>query len=168
MHKPSFNLSSHTNDLFQDADNMSSSSDASAHRLSRLSAEGSKTPSSGTLSNSERPKKVFVAGKLSVIVHLSLYPLRAISITLALVCLYSVHIRWGHLDDEQLSLLQFAAKGHEILILISLADDLMHRVRYGLFLDSGDVSLGLLSAPFNIGSSIQYFFSRELWAPLLE
>ncbi|KAJ4131809.1 hypothetical protein NW768_006009 [Fusarium equiseti] len=146
---------------------MSQNFDASTHHLNRPSTDGLKTPSSETLSNSERPKKAFIASKLSVIGHLAMYHLPATSITLALACLYSAHIRWGHLDNEQLNLLQFAAKGHETLILVSLTNILMHRIRYGLLLDGGGVPLGFLSASFNIGSPIQYFFSWELWAPLL-
>ena len=84
---------------------MSQNFDASTHHLNRPSIDGLKTPSSETLSNSERPKKAFIASKLSVIGHLAMYHLPATSITLALVCLYSVHIRWGYLDNEQLNLL---------------------------------------------------------------
>ncbi|CAG7565038.1 unnamed protein product [Fusarium equiseti] len=154
-------------DFPQEVEVVSQNFDASTHHLNRPSIDSLETPSSETLSNSERPKKAFITSKLSVMGHLSLYHLPATSITLALVCLYSVHIRWGHLDNEQLNILQFAAKGHETLILVSLANILMHLIRYGLLLDDGGVPLGFLSASFNIGSPIQYFFSWELWTPLL-
>ncbi|KAI1065121.1 hypothetical protein LB507_000751 [Fusarium sp. FIESC RH6] len=160
-------FSAHSKDFTQEFEVVSPNFDAPTHHLNRPSIDSLKTPSSETLSNSERPKKAFIASKLSVIGHLALYHLPATSITLALVCLYSVHIRWGYLDNEQLNLLQFAAKGHETLILVSLTNILMHRIRYGLLLDDGGVPLGFLSASFNIGSPIQYFFSWELWAPLL-
>ena len=145
---------------------MIQSFDVSAQHLSLPSIDGPKTPLSKTLNNSERPKKAFIPNKVSIAGFLTLYHLPPISITLALVCLYNVHIRWGHLNNEQLSLLQFAAKGHETLILVSLTNILMHRIRYGLLLDDGGVPLGFLSAPFNVGSPIQYFLSWELWAPL--
>ncbi|UZP46283.1 hypothetical protein NXS19_014095 [Fusarium pseudograminearum] len=73
----------------------------------------------------------------------------------------------GGLSDEQLSYLQFAAKGHEALILISLTDILMHRIRYNLLHEENGVPLGFLSSSFVISSPISYFFSWELWATLL-
>ncbi|ESU15777.1 hypothetical protein FGSG_09236 [Fusarium graminearum PH-1] len=116
---------------------------------------------------SEPPKKVCKPGILSVVGHLALFHLPPVVVTLALVVLYSVRIYWGKLSDEQLSYLQFAAKGHETLILVSLADILMHRIRYTLLQDKGGVPLGFLSSSFIIGSPISYLFSLELWAPLL-
>jgi hypothetical protein len=99
--------------------------------------------------------------------HLALFHLPAVGITLSLVVLYSVHIRWGNLSDEQLSYLQFAAKGHEALILVSLTDILIHRIRYNLLQGKNGVPLGFLTSSFIIGSPISYFFSWELWASLL-
>ncbi|RGP60096.1 hypothetical protein FLONG3_10998 [Fusarium longipes] len=141
--------------------------DASTHDPGRPYTQDSKDPLSKTLRGPEPPKKVCETGRLSALGHLVLFQLPSVAITLALVILYSIRIRWGDLNDEQLSYLQFAAKAHEALIIVSLADVLMHRIRSSLLRDESGVPLGFLSSPFTIGSPISYFFSWELWAALL-
>ncbi|KAM5385532.1 hypothetical protein ACJZ2D_000731 [Fusarium nematophilum] len=120
-----------------------------------------------TLDDPERPKKICSDSTLSALRHLALFHLPAMAITLTLLSLYIARIRWGYLSAEQLSIFQFAAKGHEVLILISLTDIMLHRVCYSLLVDDDGVPLGFISSPFQLGSPVQYLFSWELWAVLL-
>ncbi|KAH6894198.1 hypothetical protein B0T10DRAFT_456446 [Thelonectria olida] len=86
-----------------------------------------------------------------------------------LLALHIANIHWipSHPTINELAALQFAAKAQESLILISLTDVLLHRIRYGLL--SGDgVALGFLSSPFNISFSLRYLVSREFWSPSLD
>ncbi|PTD01379.1 hypothetical protein FCULG_00010553 [Fusarium culmorum] len=149
-------------DISEEADDTSQDLDSSTQHLNHDSIQDSNTPPP-----TGAPKKVCKPGILSVVGHLALFHLPPVVVTLALVVLYSVRIYWGKLSDEQLSYLQFAAKGHETLILVSLADILMRWIRYTLLRDKGGVPLGFLSSSFIIGSPISYLFSSELWAPLL-
>lgn len=116
----------------------------------------------------ERPKRVCKTGVWAVLRHLAFFHILPIGITLALLGLYVRKIRWGNLTEEQLNFLQFASKAHEILILVSLTDILLQRICYSLFHEDDGVPLGLLSAPFYLGSPLQYFFSWEFWAGLLQ
>ncbi|KAJ4128100.1 hypothetical protein NW768_008384 [Fusarium equiseti] len=116
----------------------------------------------------ERPKRVCKTGVWAVLRHLAFFHILPIGITLALLGLYVHRIRWGNLTEEQLNFLQFAAKAHEILILVSLTDILLQRICYSLIHEDDGVPLGLLSAPFYLGSPLQYFFSWEFWAGLLQ
>ncbi|EEU35150.1 uncharacterized protein NECHADRAFT_105657 [Fusarium vanettenii 77-13-4] len=114
------------------------------------------------------PKKVCSKGIWTALGHLTLFHLPAVAITLAILALYIAQVRWPHPTVEQLSILQFVAKGHEILILVSLADVLMYRVYYGLLVDKNGVPLGFLSSPFQLGAPILYLFSWELWSAILQ
>ncbi|GKU07536.1 hypothetical protein FLAG1_09415 [Fusarium langsethiae] len=116
----------------------------------------------------ETPKKVCEKGIWAVFRHIALFHIPPITITLALLGLYIHKIRWGDLTEEQLNFLQFAAKAHEILILVSLTDILLQRICYSLLCEDDGVPLGLLSSPFQLGSPLQYFFSWELWAGLVQ
>ncbi|KAM0431306.1 hypothetical protein ACHAPT_005279 [Fusarium lateritium] len=120
------------------------------------------------LNDPEPPKKVCSNGVWSALGHLALFQLPAVVITLVILSLYIAQVRWGYLTGEQLSVLQFIAKGHEILILVSLADILTHRVCYGLLVDKTGVPLGFLSSPFQLGAPVLYLFSWELWAAILQ
>jgi hypothetical protein len=120
------------------------------------------------LHTTERPKQVCNTSILSTLGHLGLYHLPPVAITLALLGLYVRRIRWGDLTDEQLNFLQFAAKAHEILILISLTEILLQRICYSLLVEDGGVPLGLLSSPYHLGAPLQYLFSWELWSGLFQ
>nr|CEG04786.1 unnamed protein product [Fusarium clavum] len=116
----------------------------------------------------ERPKRVCKTGVWAVLRHLAFFHILPVGITIALLGLYVHKIRWGDLTEEQLNFLQFAAKAHEILILVSLTDILLQRICYSLFHEDDGVPLGLLSAPFYLGSPLQYFFGWEFWSGLLQ
>ncbi|WXC59636.1 hypothetical protein SNK03_005497 [Fusarium graminearum] len=116
----------------------------------------------------EAPKRVCKNGIWAVLCHLALFHIPPIGITLALLGLYVHKIRWGDLTEEQLNFLQFAAKAHEILILVSLTDILLQRICYSLMCEDQGVPLGLLSSPFQLGSPLHYFFSWELWSGIIQ
>lgn len=100
--------------------------------------------------------------------HFALFHLPAVAVTVTLLCLYALKFHWphGHPTAEELAALQFAAKGHEALILISLTDVLLYRICYGLLNSNVGVPLGFISSPFYLGSPIQYLFSPELWSAI--
>ncbi|KAF4993481.1 hypothetical protein FGRMN_6487 [Fusarium graminum] len=116
----------------------------------------------------EAPKKVCETGFWAILCRLALFHIPPIGITLALLGLYIREIRWGDLTEEQLNALQFAAKAHEILILVSLTDILLQRICHGLLCGDEGIPLGFLSAPFYLGSPLQYFSSWEFWAGLIQ
>ncbi|KAJ3459258.1 hypothetical protein MRS44_015331 [Fusarium solani] len=120
------------------------------------------------LHNPGPPKKVCSKGIWKALGHLTLFHLPSVGINLAILALYIAWVRWPHPTVEQLSILQFVAKGHGILILVSLADILMYRVCYGLLVDKNGVPLGFLSSPFQLGAPILYLFSWELWSAILQ
>ncbi|KAI5455824.1 hypothetical protein BGZ63DRAFT_409482 [Mariannaea sp. PMI_226] len=108
------------------------------------------------------------SSRLSALGHFSLFHLPAITITLLLLGLYAGHVRWTppHPTSDELSALQFAAKAHETLILVSLADILLHRILYALLVEDG-IPLGFLSSVFNLGSPARYLISWEFWSAML-
>ncbi|KAM0438676.1 hypothetical protein ACHAPT_001432 [Fusarium lateritium] len=118
----------------------------------------------------EPTKAVCSNSRLFAIGNFCLLHLPAISITLALAALYFKEVQWpyGHPTAGELNMLQFAAKAHESLIVVSLTDILFHRIRSGLLReDGGGIPLGFLSSPFQLASPIQYLFSWELWGTVL-
>lgn len=121
-----------------------------------------------SLKGPETPKKVCETGVWAILRHLALFHIPPIAITLTLLGLYIREIRWGYLTSEQLNALQFAAKAHEILILVSLTDILLQHIYYGLLCGDEGIPLGFLSAPFYLGSPLQYLFSWEFWAGFLQ
>lgn len=75
----------------------------------------------------------------------------------------SLHIKGIHISDNQVnSLLQFAAKLHEILIVGSLTSIVMYRIRKRLVSKRG-LPFGLLSSGYQV-SSTEFLFSRGLWS----
>ncbi|KAF5025711.1 hypothetical protein F66182_2178 [Fusarium sp. NRRL 66182] len=119
------------------------------------------------LSDPEPAKQVCSNSVFAAMGHFAWFHLPAVAISLTLFSLHVARVRWGDLTAEQLSVMQFAAKGHEILILVSLTDILLHRICYGLLMNDNGVPLGFISSPFYLGSPVLYFFSWELWAGML-
>ncbi|KAH7113671.1 hypothetical protein B0J13DRAFT_460701 [Dactylonectria estremocensis] len=118
--------------------------------------------------NDEPLKEVCSNSRSSALWHFILFHLPAILVTTILLVLHAKNMRWdpSHPTNDELAALQFAAKAQESLILISLTDILLHRIRYGLLSKNG-VPLGFLSSPFNISFSLQYLFSQEFWSAAL-
>lgn len=120
--------------------------------------------------NREPKKAVCTNKRSSAIRNFVLLHLAAISVTLVLAVLYFKKVQWPHgrPTTTKLIMLQFAAKAHESLILVSLTDILLHRIRSGLLREgTGGVPLGFLSSPFQLASPVQYLFSWELWGAIL-
>ncbi|KAF5533818.1 hypothetical protein FMEXI_11612 [Fusarium mexicanum] len=87
---------------------------------------------------------------------------------MTLLSLYIAQVRWVNPSTESLNGLQFAAKGHETLILVSLGDILLHQISYGLKRQDVGVPLGFLSSALNLSAPMRYLISRQLWAPTLQ
>ncbi|UPK92219.1 hypothetical protein LCI18_003154 [Fusarium solani-melongenae] len=100
--------------------------------------------------------------------HFTLFHLPAAAVTVTLLFLYALEFHWayGHPTAEELATLQFAAKGHEALILVSMTDVLLSMISYGLMNSNVGVPLGFVSSPFYLGSPIRYLFSSELWSAI--
>nr|CEG05217.1 unnamed protein product [Fusarium clavum] len=120
------------------------------------------------LDTNEPLKEVCSNSRSSALWHFIFFHLPAVLVTTTLLVLHATKIRWdpSHPTVNELAALQFAAKAQESLILISLTDILLHRIHYGLLGRNG-VPLGFLSSPFNIGFSLRYLVSRELWSAML-
>ncbi|KAF5718205.1 hypothetical protein FGLOB1_1789 [Fusarium globosum] len=87
---------------------------------------------------------------------------------MTLLSLYIARVRWVNPSTESLNGLQFAAKGHETLILVSLGDILLHQISHGLKRQDVGVPLGFLPSALNLSAPLQYLISRQLWAPTLQ
>lgn len=98
-----------------------------------------------------------------------LFHMPAIAVTLALLGLYVKQVQWepSHPTSEELGVLQFAAKAHEALIFISLAEVMLHRIRYCLTRDGG-LQVGFLASPHYIIAPFGYLFSHEFWNTVLK
>ncbi|KAH6890637.1 hypothetical protein B0T10DRAFT_459285 [Thelonectria olida] len=104
--------------------------------------------------------------KSTVLGHFALFHLPAIATTFTILFIHIARVTWDHPSTEALEALQFAAKAHEALILLSLTDILLHWICYRLLIGDG-ISLGFVSSAFYLGSPIQYLLSRELWSAAL-
>jgi hypothetical protein len=99
--------------------------------------------------------------------HLALFHLTPVAVTLSVLFLYIKRVRWTRPSNEALNALQFAAKIHEALIIVSLGCILMARINYHLLAKDKTLPLGFLSSPLLLNSPFLYLFSRELWAPMM-
>ncbi|KAJ0130933.1 hypothetical protein HZ326_25976 [Fusarium oxysporum f. sp. albedinis] len=120
------------------------------------------------INNDEPLKEVYSNSRSSALWHFILFHLPAVLVTIALLVLHIKKVRWAQTRPtaDELAALQFAAKVQESLILISLMDILLHRIRYGLLGRNG-IPLGFLSSPFNLGFSLRYLVSWEFWSAML-
>ncbi|KAF9764612.1 hypothetical protein IL306_002781 [Fusarium sp. DS 682] len=137
-----------------DTNNLISSEPDNRHLLS----ETSEVPKSENASSS----------KLSALGHFALFHLPAVAGTLILLSLYIAKIRWNNPPIDALNALQFTAKAHEALLLISLGDILLHRIAHGLVHQKRGTPIGFLSSAFYLGAPIQYLVSRQLWTPIMK
>ncbi|CAG9990610.1 unnamed protein product [Clonostachys byssicola] len=112
----------------------------------------------------EKTKEVWSDKRLAGIRSFVLFHLPSVAITILLLALYTVRQAWNPPGPsaEMFSVLQFAAKAHEGLILISLSDILLHRIRYGLLGEDG-IPLGFLTSAHHLPAPLLYLFSWEFW-----
>lgn len=99
--------------------------------------------------------------------HLALFHLPPIAVTLSVLVLYIKRVHQTRPSNEALNALQFAAKIHKALIIVSLGCILMARINYHLLAKDKTLPLGFLSSPLLLNSPFSYLFSRELWAPMM-
>lgn len=104
---------------------------------------------------------------LPLIGHLALIHLPPVAVTSAVLSLYIADVRWKNPTNNALNALQFAAKIHEALIILSLADILMGRINYHLSNKGDSLPLGFLASPLLLNSPFLYLISSELWSPIL-
>jgi hypothetical protein len=102
---------------------------------------------------------------MSALRHFSIMHLPAITVTLTLLSLYIAKVRWDNPSTESLNALQFAAKGHETVLLMSLGDILLYRISYGLNRQDIGVPLGFLPSSLYLAAPFRYLVSRQLWIP---
>ena len=99
----------------------------------------------------------------------SLVHVLPLSITLLILSFNLFNKYWSDLGAPHqnviLQAFQFAAKGHEMSMGLSLSTIVMHRIRYGLSV-SGGVPLGLLPAGYQL-SSIGYLTEAGFWGGAL-
>lgn len=86
-----------------------------------------------------------------------------VSINFALLGLYTNRVLWAPPwpTTNVLNALQFAAKVHETLMVVSLANILLHHVKYRLL--SSTLPLGLATSPFRL-LDLSYLWSQEFSA----
>jgi hypothetical protein len=103
----------------------------------------------------EEQKPIWTRSRNRAFCHFLLLHFVPLTITMVLFWLYLKGFQWKA-NDIQLKALLFAARLHESLIVISLADILFHRIRYHLLTGRG-ISFGLLVAPFRVSSPFSLF-----------
>lgn len=100
----------------------------------------------------EDPKPIWTKSRNRAFRHFLIMHFVPVATTLVLFWLYLKGLQWKA-NDAQLKMLLFAAKLHESLIVISLADIIFHRIRYHLLSGRG-VSFGLLTSPFRVSNPL--------------
>lgn len=103
----------------------------------------------------EEPKIIWTKSRKRAFRHFLFLHFVPVAITLILFWIYLKGLQWSA-TDIQLKALLFAAKLHESLIFMSLADILFHRIRYQLLTGRG-ISFGLLVSPFRITDPFSLF-----------
>lgn len=116
---------------------------------------------------SARDSNVFSASRIKAawrcLVHVP-----AVAITLVVLSLSWREVFWetpNNTTDSKLGALQFLAKVHEILIVLSLSHLAFDRVQLNLLSRAYGVPLGFLSAATMVDSA-EYILSREFWSGL--
>ncbi|KAK4222759.1 hypothetical protein QBC38DRAFT_460052 [Podospora fimiseda] len=105
--------------------------------------------------NTESPKIVLSRRRRWGLYYVLRFHVPSLIISIFLSALYSQNWIWHAPgpSEEMLNALKFAAKIHEGLIILSLTNILLHRLRYLLLHDQG-VPLGLLSSPFQLSAPL--------------
>lgn len=103
----------------------------------------------------EEPKLIWTKSRKRAFCYFLSLHFVPVAITVVLFWLYLEGFQW-RANDIQLKTLLFAAKLHESLIMISLADILFHRIRYQLLTGRG-ISFGLLVSPFRVATPFSIF-----------
>ena len=119
--------------------------------------------------SSVEPTKVAIDSRRWKALYHSVVHLLPLLVTTFVLGLSVYNVYWGDLGMPHQNMIlqgwQFAAKGHEILIVASLSAVVLHRVRYELCALQG-LPLGFLTAGYRL-SSISYLWSTEFWGGTL-
>lgn len=111
-------------------------------------------------------KEICSSNRFTVLKSFVLFHLPSIAVSMTLFALYMVELPWEKSPTpDQLSALQFPAKVHEILIMMSLTELLLHRIKYGLLGKTG-IALGFVTAPFHLANPL-YLVSADFWGTVL-
>jgi hypothetical protein len=110
---------------------------------------------------------LFDTNNLSALRHFVCVQVPSIAITLVLIPLYAAKVHWDNPSVEALNALQFAAKAHETLILMSLGDILLCWISHSLQNQDVGIPIVFVSSAFYLGAPLRYFISNGLWAPIL-
>jgi len=133
-----------------------------------------RTPTTTTTASTSKPnprendtKTTAVArnGRLSALWFVTRFHIPALSVSAFLFAIHYTTLVWPPPgpSQETLGALQFAAKVHEALIVLSLGTVLLHRIRYHFLHGRGKgVPLGFLTSPWQLSSPL-YFISGEFW-----
>ncbi|KAK4446549.1 hypothetical protein QBC34DRAFT_411428, partial [Podospora aff. communis PSN243] len=137
--------------------------DSSSPISPRRSESTSSVESNGAAKVLEKPKPVASTRKTDFFRRGIMFHLLPVLITVFLTIMYKQQWRWPYPgpSPEMEAGLQFAAKLHEFLIIISLSSILFHRLRY-MLLESDGVPLGLLTASFQLNNPM-FFLSPEFF-----
>jgi hypothetical protein len=100
--------------------------------------------------------------RIGVLWSFLFFHLPSIAISIVLFVLHMIGLSWAKDPTaDQLSALQFPAKAHEILIVMSLTEILLHRIKYGMLGQTG-IALGFVTAPFQVANPL-YLISPDFW-----
>ena len=128
----------------------------------------SSTPSRGKALSWEPTKIAIDSCRWKALLR-SIVHLLPVLVTVFVLGLSGLNVYWSDLGPAHQNMIlqawQFAAKGHEILIVASLSAIVLHRIRYELCASEG-VPLGFLTAGYQL-SSISYLWSTEFWGGIL-
>ncbi|KAK0710846.1 hypothetical protein B0H67DRAFT_583541 [Lasiosphaeris hirsuta] len=136
---------------------------------------GAATNSSGSSSSprffppkpKSKPTKVASQRKLAALWFITRFHLPSLVVSFFLLGIYVAQWVWPPPGPSPnvLGALQFAAKVHEGLMILSLSNMLLHRIRY-LLMSRDGVPLGLITSPWQLSSPL-YFVSSEFWGSAL-
>ncbi|KAK5657502.1 hypothetical protein OQA88_3074 [Cercophora sp. LCS_1] len=114
----------------------------------------------------EKPKVVASSRRRDALMYGVAYHLLAVLVTALMTIAYAQEWRWPYPgpSDEVMAALQFAAKLHECLLILSLSNIIFHRLRYMLLRCDG-LPLGLLTTPFQLNNPF-FFVSPEFLGAL--
>lgn len=146
--------------------------DVSEHRSSLNVTDNSVVDSTGKSTGTDQQKakkaaKVATQKRRQVLFHALRFHLAPLAMTIFFTVLYTREIRWPFSQAPTAGTaqagIQFLAQLHETLVIVSLAQILLHRIRYHLLRETG-IELGLLYANFRLGSPLYCFSSEFLGA----
>ncbi|RFU31052.1 hypothetical protein B7463_g5276, partial [Scytalidium lignicola] len=120
--------------------------------------------STSSIKTHERPKIVASRRRRNAVASILLLHFAPVAVTLVLLGFYIAELPWvspGPSDNVR-STIQITAKIHEGLIVISLAQIVLHRLRYELMNVYG-LPFGYLAVPYQLGS-VSGLFSKAFWS----